>query len=71
MLGRYGFEGNKEPAGFAWPTPEEIKILQEYERVAFPESLQERWKKLEEKKQIKAEKIKARHVFISFITDCV
>ncbi|KAG5311225.1 G45IP protein, partial [Acromyrmex insinuator] len=65
MLGRYGFEGNKEPAGFAWPTPKEVKILQEYERVAFPESLQERWKKLEEKKRIKAEKIKARHVFIT------
>ncbi|KAG5321264.1 G45IP protein, partial [Pseudoatta argentina] len=59
MLGRYGFEGNKEPAGFAWPTPKEVKIMQEYERVAFPESLQERWKKLEEKKQIKAEKVKA------------
>ncbi|KAG5320534.1 G45IP protein, partial [Acromyrmex heyeri] len=59
MLGRYGFEGNKEPAGFAWPTPKEVKILQEYERVAFPESLQERWKKLEEKKRIKAEKVKA------------
>ncbi|XP_018047856.1 PREDICTED: growth arrest and DNA damage-inducible proteins-interacting protein 1 [Atta colombica] len=65
MLGRYGFEGNKEPAGFAWPTPEEIKILQEYERVAFPESLQDRWKKLEEKKQIKAEKIKAREAEIA------
>ncbi|KYQ57003.1 Growth arrest and DNA damage-inducible proteins-interacting protein 1 [Trachymyrmex zeteki] len=55
MLGRYGFEGNKEPAGFAWPTPKEVKILQEYERVAFPLSLQERWKKLEEEKRIKAE----------------
>ncbi|KYN15272.1 PREDICTED: growth arrest and DNA damage-inducible proteins-interacting protein 1 [Trachymyrmex cornetzi] len=60
MLGRYGFEGNEEPVGFAWPTPEEVKILQEYERVAFPISLQERWKELEEKKRIKAEKIKAR-----------
>ncbi|XP_018407405.1 PREDICTED: growth arrest and DNA damage-inducible proteins-interacting protein 1 [Cyphomyrmex costatus] len=65
MLGRYGFEGNKEPAGFVWPTPEEVKILQEYERVAFPLSIQERWKKLEEKKRIKAEKVKAREAEIA------
>ncbi|XP_018343744.1 PREDICTED: growth arrest and DNA damage-inducible proteins-interacting protein 1 [Trachymyrmex septentrionalis] len=65
MLGRYGFEGNKEPVGFAWPTPEEVKILQEYERVAFPVSLQERWKKLKEKKRIKAEKVKAREAEIA------
>lgn len=67
MLGRYGFKGNDEPVGFAWPTLEEIKDTQEYERVAFPLSLQERWKKLEEAKRIKAEQVEARHVFI----DCI
>lgn len=67
MLGRYGFKGNSESVGFAWPTLEEIKDAQEYERVAFPLSLQERWKKLEEAKRIKAEQVKARHVFI----DCI
>ncbi|EZA51716.1 Growth arrest and DNA damage-inducible proteins-interacting protein [Ooceraea biroi] len=36
MLGRYGLEGNAEPAGFAWPTPEEIEDAKEYERVAYP-----------------------------------
>jgi len=67
MLGRYGFSGNDEPVGFAWPTPEEIKDAQEYERVAYPLSLQEGWKKLEEEKRIKAEKIKKRHVFIDYV----
>lgn len=67
MLGIYGFKGNDEPVGFAWPTLEEIRDAQEYERVAFPLSLQERWNKLEEAKRIKAEQIKARYVFI----DCI
>ncbi|XP_020288241.1 growth arrest and DNA damage-inducible proteins-interacting protein 1 [Pseudomyrmex gracilis] len=60
MLGRYGLKGNDEPIGFAWPKPEEIEDAKEYERVAFPLSLQERWKKLEEEKQIKAEEIRKR-----------
>ncbi|TGZ38017.1 Uncharacterized protein DBV15_05259 [Temnothorax longispinosus] len=36
MLGRYGLKSIDVPAGFAWPTPEEVKDAQEYERVAFP-----------------------------------
>jgi len=67
MLGRYGFSGNDEPVGFAWPTPEEVKDAQEYERVAYPLSLQESWKKLEEEKKMKAESIKMRYVFISYV----
>lgn len=67
MLGRYGLKGNNESAGFAWPTLEEVRDAQEYERVAFPLSIQERWKNLEEAKRIKAEQIQARHVFI----DCI
>lgn len=59
MLGRYGLKDN-ELAGFAWPTKREIEDAKEYERVAFPLSLQERWKKMEEKKQKKLEQIKAR-----------
>lgn len=66
MLGRYGLQGN-EPAGYAWPTPEEVKDAKEYERVAFPLSLQERWKKLEEAKRIKAEQVKVRYVFVSIV----
>lgn len=67
MLGRYGLKGNDVPAGFAWPTPEEVKDAQEYERVAFPLSLQERWKKLEMEKQRKAEEVQARHVFYCIV----
>lgn len=67
MLGRYGLQGN-EPAGYVWPTPEEVKDAQEYERVAFPLSLQERWKKLEETKRIKAEQVKVRYVFVSIVS---
>jgi hypothetical protein len=60
MLGIYGLKGNDEPAGFAWPTQREIKDAKEYERVAFPISLQERWKMLEEKKQRRNERTKRR-----------
>lgn len=66
MLGRYGLKGNDEPIGFAWPKPEEIEDAKEYERVAFPLSLQERWKKLEEEKQRKAEEIRKRYMLIGF-----
>jgi len=65
MLGRYGLKGNDEPAGFAWPTPEEVKDAQEYEEIAFPLSLQERWDKLEEAKRTKAEEAKAREAEIA------
>ncbi|XP_071641953.1 large ribosomal subunit protein mL64 [Temnothorax longispinosus] len=65
MLGRYGLKSIDVPAGFAWPTPEEVKDAQEYERVAFPLSIQERWKKLEEAKRIKAEEVQARHAEIA------
>lgn len=68
MLGRYGLKGNDEPAGFAWPTLEEVRDAQEYERVAFPLSLQERWKKLEEEKRIRTERIQKRYVFIDRVT---
>lgn len=69
MLGRYGLKGNDEPAGFAWPTQSEIDDAKEYERVAFPLSLQGRWRNLEKKKQKEAERIKARYVYV-FI-DCI
>lgn len=59
MLGRYGLKGNDEPAGFAWPIKIEIEDAKEYERVAFPLSLQERLQKIEEEKQRKIEKTKA------------
>lgn len=60
MLGRFGLKAINEPAGFAWPTVEEVKNAQEYERVAFPLSLQERWKKIEEAHEKKARQKKER-----------
>lgn len=71
MLGRYGLKGNDEPAGFAWPIKIEIEDAKEYERVAFPLSLQERLQKIEEEKQRKIEKTKAWCVFIDFITNAL
>ncbi|XP_012524969.1 growth arrest and DNA damage-inducible proteins-interacting protein 1 [Monomorium pharaonis] len=65
MLGRYGLKANNEPVGFAWPTPKEIKDTRDYERIAFPLSLKERWQKLEEAKRLKAEKIQAREAEIA------
>lgn len=65
MLGRYGLKAIDVPAGFAWPTPEEVRDAQEYERVAFPLSLQERWKKLEEAKRLKAEQVRAREAEVA------
>ncbi|RLU23983.1 hypothetical protein DMN91_004191 [Ooceraea biroi] len=60
MLGRYGLEGNAEPAGFAWPTPEEIEDAKEYERVAYPRSLQESWERIELRNKRRAEQKKLR-----------
>lgn len=67
-LGRYGLTAIDVPAGFAWPTQREIENAKEYERVAFPLSLQDRWKELEERKQRKANRIKERHVFFNCFT---
>ncbi|XP_076683723.1 growth arrest and DNA damage-inducible proteins-interacting protein CRIF [Andrena cerasifolii] len=48
-LGKYGIEALGVPAGLAWPTPDEVEDMKEYERVAFPLTLQERWRKIKEK----------------------
>ncbi|KAL6265412.1 hypothetical protein P5V15_002208 [Pogonomyrmex californicus] len=60
MLGRYGLKAIDEPAGFAWPLSKEVEDAQEYERVAFPLSLQERWHMLKEVNRAKAEAVKTR-----------
>lgn len=65
MLGRYGFKGINVPAGFAWPTPEEVEDMKEYERTAYPYSIQEEWARAEERNKKKAEEIKAREAKIS------
>lgn len=65
MLGRYGMKAVEEPAGFAWPTPEEVDDMKEYERVAYPYSIQEEWARIEEKNIKNAEAIKAREADVS------
>ena len=60
ILGRYGIEALGRPAGMAWPTPEEVKEIQEYEKVAFPLTIQERLSKIKEKKRLNEERIMAR-----------
>lgn len=50
MYGRYGDSSNVYP-GLAWPTPEDLEDVQEYERVAYPLTIQEMqqnaWQQLE------------------------
>ncbi|KAI4489569.1 hypothetical protein M0802_011006 [Mischocyttarus mexicanus] len=65
MLGRYGMKAVKEPAGFAWPTPEEVDDMKEYERVAYPYSIQEEWARIKEKHREEAETIRAREAQVS------
>lgn len=60
MLGRYGIEGSNVEPGLAWPTKAKIAIMNEFERVAYPYSLQEGWAKIEAEKQAQAEKIRLR-----------
>ena len=48
ILGKYGIEALGVPAGMAWPTPEEVEEEKKYESVAFPLTLQERWRKIKE-----------------------
>ncbi|XP_078041274.1 growth arrest and DNA damage-inducible proteins-interacting protein CRIF [Augochlora pura] len=65
ILGRYGMEALEVPAGLAWPTFEEVEDAKEYERVAYPLTLQERWKKIEEEKKRKEEEIIVRQNMIA------
>lgn len=62
ILGRYGMAALGIPAGLAWPTPEEVEEQKEYEKIAFPLSIQERLKKIKEEKKKKEDILKARYV---------
>ncbi|KAK2588475.1 hypothetical protein KPH14_004458 [Odynerus spinipes] len=64
-LGKYGLKAVEVPAGFAWPTVEEVEDMKEYERVAYPHSIQEEWTRIEKKNKEEAEAIKAREADIS------
>ncbi|XP_043260958.1 IgA receptor [Colletes gigas] len=60
ILGKYGMEALGIPAGIAWPTHEELEDMKEYERVAFPLTLEERWQKMKEKHKQEEEAIMTR-----------
>lgn len=72
LLGRYGMKALEVPAGLAWPTPEEVEDAKEYERVAFPLTIQERWQKIKEKHKKREDAIMAKYVYTSHSnnTDC-
>lgn len=40
MYGRYGYSSNVDP-GLAWPTNEDLEDIKEYEKVAYPLTIQE------------------------------
>ncbi|XP_012279676.1 growth arrest and DNA damage-inducible proteins-interacting protein 1 [Orussus abietinus] len=60
LLGRYGIEAAGVPAGIAWPSPKEVEIKKEYERLLYPLTIQESWDIIAKKKEEKAKAIQAR-----------
>ncbi|XP_003489336.1 growth arrest and DNA damage-inducible proteins-interacting protein 1 [Bombus impatiens] len=64
ILGRYGMEALGEPAGLAWPTPEEVEDMKEYESLAHPLNIQERLQQIKEKKKMEEEALLAKQAEI-------
>lgn len=60
IMGRYGIEAAEVNPAIAWPTREEIEDRKEYERVLYPNSIQEIWKEIEETKREEKEQMKKR-----------
>lgn len=61
MLGRYGMKSLRNvPVGALWPTESEIEDRLEYERVLFPNTLQEDWALIAKRNQENEEKIRLR-----------
>lgn len=50
LFGKYGIEAAGINPAVAWPTKEEIEDAKEYEKVAYPLTIQEVWKEIEDKK---------------------
>ncbi|XP_033316440.1 growth arrest and DNA damage-inducible proteins-interacting protein 1 [Bombus bifarius] len=64
ILGRYGMEALGESAGLAWPTPEEVEDMKEYESLAHPLNIQERLQQIKEKKKMEEEALLAKQAEI-------
>lgn len=60
MLGRYGLEGSKVDPRLCYPTKNEALETAEYERIAFPKTLQEMIAENRKAKQEKAARVKTR-----------
>ncbi|XP_058462708.1 large ribosomal subunit protein mL64 [Malaya genurostris] len=65
MLGRYGTEGSKVDPRISFPTKREMLEKSEYERVAFPFSLQEMMVANQKARNDKTARIRAREVDIA------
>lgn len=60
-LGRYGIEALDVPVGSVWPSKEEIDDKIEYEKTAYPHTIQECWQIIEQRNQEKEDKIQKRY----------
>ncbi|KAL7306873.1 hypothetical protein TKK_0001033 [Trichogramma kaykai] len=60
LIGRYGLEAAEVNPAICWPTKDDILDLQEYEKIEYPDKLQELWKKFENDKIEAKEKIRKR-----------
>lgn len=60
IFGRYGMKACDAPIGIAWPTKEEVEDAKEYESTAYPQTLEEMWTTIAEKKRQETERIRAR-----------
>jgi hypothetical protein len=63
MYGHYGQSSGVFP-GIMWPTREELEEIKEYESVAYPHTIQELIRKVEEKKKEEQAILKARYVLV-------
>ncbi|GAB0096037.1 growth arrest and DNA damage-inducible proteins-interacting protein 1 [Sergentomyia squamirostris] len=60
MIGRYGIAGSGEDPRICFPTTEELAEKEEYNRVAYPDTIQQMRKRIEDEKRWKREKIQKR-----------
>ncbi|XP_014209213.1 growth arrest and DNA damage-inducible proteins-interacting protein 1 [Copidosoma floridanum] len=60
VLGTWGMNNPMANPKYCWPTKEEVEDIKEYERVLYPNTIQEVWKQIEEKKIADALTIKQR-----------
>lgn len=60
VLGRYGLKAVGVPAGFVWPSLEEVEDMMEFERVSYSPDIHGRLQKIKDEKNRKEEAMMAR-----------